>query len=272
MPTGVTISLTRWTFVGKVMSLLFNMLSRFGIFTSKKQVSFNFMAAVTIGSDFGAPPPNKVSHSMVGLLVISSKRAYSIPRSAEPKKPCGRPLLTLTSTGITQTLKGRSGWVFVGSPGAHNIFFESSEHLWQVWGLILNTISPLLLSCLGFSFVLGSGVSFFGGIQLSPVDGCSAASCNFGVLAGEDECMSFYFAILFCFFFFFLISLLTKKTLKTKREWLIYINSNVNHITIFAFQSSLLGEILFFSLWNALQKLLHLNIFKNSVWENVRTK
>ena len=29
-----------------------------------------------------------------------------------------------------------------------------------------------------------------GGIQHSPVDGCSAASCDFGVLAGEDECTS----------------------------------------------------------------------------------
>ena len=29
MSTGKTIALTRWTFVGKVMSLLFNMLSRF---------------------------------------------------------------------------------------------------------------------------------------------------------------------------------------------------------------------------------------------------
>ena len=29
MTTGKTITLTRWTFVGKVMSLLFNMLSRF---------------------------------------------------------------------------------------------------------------------------------------------------------------------------------------------------------------------------------------------------
>ena len=28
MTTGKTIALTRWTFVGKVMSLLFNMLSR----------------------------------------------------------------------------------------------------------------------------------------------------------------------------------------------------------------------------------------------------
>ena len=32
MTTGKTIALTRWTFVGKVMSLLFNMLSRLVIF------------------------------------------------------------------------------------------------------------------------------------------------------------------------------------------------------------------------------------------------
>jgi len=31
MTTGKTITLTRWTFIGKVMSLLFNMLSRFVI-------------------------------------------------------------------------------------------------------------------------------------------------------------------------------------------------------------------------------------------------
>ena len=56
MTTGKTIVLTRWTFVGKVMSLLFNMLSRLVIdFSSKERASFNFMAAVTICSDFGAP-------------------------------------------------------------------------------------------------------------------------------------------------------------------------------------------------------------------------
>ena len=54
MTTG-KITLTRQTFVGKVMSLLFNMLSRFFIaFSSKEQVSFNFTAAVTICSDFVA--------------------------------------------------------------------------------------------------------------------------------------------------------------------------------------------------------------------------
>ena len=62
MTTGKTIALTRQTFVGKVMSLFFNMLSRFAIgFLTKEQASFNFTAAVTIQSDFGAQE-NKVSH------------------------------------------------------------------------------------------------------------------------------------------------------------------------------------------------------------------
>ena len=62
MTTGKTIALTRWTFVGKVMSILFNMLSRLIVaFSFKEQASFNFMAAVTIHSDFGAQE-NKVSH------------------------------------------------------------------------------------------------------------------------------------------------------------------------------------------------------------------
>ena len=61
MTTGKIMALTRWTFISKVMSLLFNMLSRFVIFSSKKQASFNFMAAVTVLSDCGAQE-NKVCH------------------------------------------------------------------------------------------------------------------------------------------------------------------------------------------------------------------
>ena len=60
MTTGKTIALTRRTFVDKVMSLLFNKLSRLVItFSSKEKASFNFMAAITICSDFGAQK-NKV--------------------------------------------------------------------------------------------------------------------------------------------------------------------------------------------------------------------
>ena len=62
MTTAKTIALTRQTFVGKVTSLLFNMLSRLiTAFFPKEQVSFNVMAAVTICSDFEAPQ-NKVCH------------------------------------------------------------------------------------------------------------------------------------------------------------------------------------------------------------------
>ena len=53
MTTGKTTALTRQTFVCKVLSLLFNMLSRLVItFLPSSKVSFNFMAAVTICSDF----------------------------------------------------------------------------------------------------------------------------------------------------------------------------------------------------------------------------
>ena len=62
MITGKTIALTRWTFVGKEMLVLYNKLSRPVIpFSSKEHMSFNFMAAVTICGDFGAQK-HKVSH------------------------------------------------------------------------------------------------------------------------------------------------------------------------------------------------------------------
>ena len=51
---------------------------------------------------------------------------------------------------------------FVGSlgPGAPKVLFEPSKHLWQVWGLILNAISLLLLSCRGFPLPLDDGYLF----------------------------------------------------------------------------------------------------------------
>ena len=54
MTTGKTIALTRQTFVGKVMSLLFNTPSRFVIAFSQGASHFNFVAAVTVHRDFGA--------------------------------------------------------------------------------------------------------------------------------------------------------------------------------------------------------------------------
>ena len=61
MTSGRTIALTIWTFVDKVMSLLFNMLSRFVSAFLPRSKCLNFMAAVPICSDFGAQQ-NKACH------------------------------------------------------------------------------------------------------------------------------------------------------------------------------------------------------------------
>ena len=61
MTTGKTIALTRWTFVGKVMSLLFNMLSRLVITflpRSKRLLISWLQSPSTVILD----PKNKVSH------------------------------------------------------------------------------------------------------------------------------------------------------------------------------------------------------------------
>ena len=79
--------------------------------------------------------------------------------------PCGRPLLTCTSSGDTQT----QFWLsFCGVSGSwcRQGLFEPSEHLWPVRGLILNAILPLLQSCWGFSFAFGHGVSFLVGSNI----------------------------------------------------------------------------------------------------------
>ena len=59
--TGKTIALSRRTFVGKVMSLLFNVPSRLVIAFLPRSKQLNFMAAVTICSDFGAQENKSLS-------------------------------------------------------------------------------------------------------------------------------------------------------------------------------------------------------------------
>ena len=81
MSTRKTIALTIWTFVGKVMSLLFNTLSRFVIvFFPKEQASFNFMAAVNIHSDL---EPKKLNHK-------TSLLEEGASRWGEVGPPCGQ--------------------------------------------------------------------------------------------------------------------------------------------------------------------------------------
>ena len=131
-----------------------------------------------------------LSGSTVGLTRRASQLCCSestIPVTGQCWPAPQQETLKHSKAGLAQSPVGPLG------PGVHKVLFEPSEHLWRAWGLILNMISALLLSCWDF-FALGCGVSLFGGIQHSPVNGCSMVSCNFGVLTGEDERMSFYSA------------------------------------------------------------------------------
>ena len=79
MTTGKTISLTRWTFVGKGMCLLFNMVSRLVTTFLPRSKHLNFMAPVTICSDFGAPQNEVchcftfICHSIIFTIIFSSE-------------------------------------------------------------------------------------------------------------------------------------------------------------------------------------------------------
>ena len=104
--------------------------------------------------------------------------------------PCGRPLLTHTSAGDNQTLKGRSGSVSVGSPGVHRSCLSPRVSLAGI-GFDSNCDFAPPTIILGLLFCPWTWDIFFSGIQHPPVDGCSAASCYSGVLTGEDEHTSF---------------------------------------------------------------------------------
>ena len=74
MTTGKTIALTRQTYVGKFKNfkrIKHHLKCSFQYavwvhhsFSSKEQASFSFMAAVTICSDFGAPPRPPIKNSL----------------------------------------------------------------------------------------------------------------------------------------------------------------------------------------------------------------
>ena len=65
MTTGRTIALTRWTFVSKVMSLLFNMLSRFVIALLQRSKRLNSMLQSPSAVIFEPPKIKSVTVSIV---------------------------------------------------------------------------------------------------------------------------------------------------------------------------------------------------------------
>ena len=90
--------------------------------------------------------------------------------STQTPCPCPSPLLTCTSAVDTQTQFCLS-LCGVSRLWCAQDLFEPSQHLWKVWDLILNMISPLLPSCWGFSFALGGA-----GVSSKLLQRCAAAA------------------------------------------------------------------------------------------------
>ena len=150
--------------------------------------------------------------STVVLMVTSSKRTYAntpylpkwlLPVPLSPWQATADLCLhrrPLNTTGISGSV---SCWgrilLSLRSQCAQGFVCALQESLEGI-AFDFNMIAPLLPSRRGFFFVFQSGVSFFfffGEFQHPPVNCCSAASCKFGgILAGEDECMSFCSTIL----------------------------------------------------------------------------
>ena len=74
--TWKTIALTIQTFVGKVISLFFNTLSKFVIGFLPRSKCLNFMAVVTAHSDFGAPQNKSPFPLLWPLLSFPNLLAY----------------------------------------------------------------------------------------------------------------------------------------------------------------------------------------------------
>ena len=83
MTTGKTIALTRRTFVGKVMSLLFNMLSRLVIAFLPRTEHLYFMAAVAVSGRLGLMEQSDLDTTSVNLkrlIIIRTQKQVSLAR------------------------------------------------------------------------------------------------------------------------------------------------------------------------------------------------
>ena len=135
---------------------------------------------------------------MVELMVSSSKRTYA-------NMSCLPGLLLPVPLSLQQVNP---------DPRLHRRHSNTNWNVWhhllwrslllppECWGtkiylcVLQESLAPFLLAYWGFFFVLGHGVSIFGGLRHPPIDDSSAAGCKFAVLTGEDERTSFYSAIL----------------------------------------------------------------------------
>ena len=233
MTPSETISLTRWIFVGKVMSLIFNMLSRLVI-------SFLPRSKHLLISWLQSPTAVTLEPPKIKFLTLWWHYCWHPPRELIPYpgllNPEPQPLWQATADlYLHRSHSNTQGQVWLSLCG---FSWWAKPFVWALWASLAgmgfdskhNFAPPTILFGLllcpwrwGILFLVGSNILLLMVVQQWVV-----------VFEFLQQKMSACPLTLPSCLFVFLISLFTKKNLKTKRELLTSINSNINHITIFA--------------------------------------
>ena len=138
-------------------------------------------------------------------VVFVPSKGRCFPNSYESSIIKSRCPSKLDSLGIPRPLAGSPGqevwcwaWSLCSSVRTSLVLLFSScgSPTQRVWNLILMQLFPSCHLFVASALCLDMGDLFFGRFHHLPVDGCSAASWNFGVLTGEHEHKSFYSTIL----------------------------------------------------------------------------
>ena len=141
MTTGKNIGLTRQTFVGKVMSLLFNMLSRLVI-------TFIPKSKCLLISWLQSPSAVILEPPKIKIMMTSLKRSQACTAPLSVSQPCSRPPPTHTSAGDSRTPTGKSRTVSCGVTALFSWVSGAQEPSWFCCALREFTPPIILLGLL----------------------------------------------------------------------------------------------------------------------------
>ena len=137
--TGKTIPLTRWTFVGKVMSILFNMLSRLAIDFLPKYKCLLISWLQSPSTVILEPPQNKVSHCFHCFPIVCHEETGLHATIFVLWMLSFKPTFSLSSVTLINRL--------FSSPSLSAIRDVSSAYLW----LLIFLPEKLIPACTSFS-------------------------------------------------------------------------------------------------------------------------
>ena len=140
MTTGKTIALTRWTFVDKVMSLLFNMLSRFVITFLPRSKPLLISWLQSLSTVILEPKKIKsVTASTFSLLFFPAPGSFSVGQlfTSGGQSTGASASTSVLPMNIQSTLRW-TGWISLQSKGLSRVFSNTTVQKYQFFSTQLS--------------------------------------------------------------------------------------------------------------------------------------